>query len=293
MYHKQRWTPEKIKQRLNLIAPLVHRKRKNLPSFKYLELSSPLTPPPIQTDVDDSQWKEIDVNTYWGSWMQDFVLRTAFAVPEFMDNTQPIALFLPLGDAGDFSHPECLAYIDGVPYATCDRHHQEILLKPEWCDGKEHMLALHGWTGLGGFANGDAFTKLFMKPCSVVQINQPARDFYVLASITLETLTNLDENNPAKHHLLNALNDAVIALDTRDPIGEERFYASISPAMQILKEGIAKAGAPLNAFIHANRNHPRRRTRPYWGCRGVNAGSAPPQNRTHSLQRPPPDGAIP
>lgn len=251
MYHKQRWTPEKIKQRLNLIAPLVYRKRKNLPSFKYLELSSPLTTPPIQTDVDDSQWMEIEANMYWGSWMQDFVLRTTFTIPEFMDTTQPIALFLPLGDAGDFSHPECLAYIDGIPHATCDRHHQEILLKPEWQDGKEHSLALHGWTGLGGAMNNEVYNKLFMKPCAVVQIDQSVRDFCVLASIALETLTNLDDNNPAKHHLLTALNEACITLDTRDPIGEERFYASISPATQMLKDGIAKAGAPLDAVIHA------------------------------------------
>ncbi len=251
MYHKQRWTPEKIKQRLNLIAPLVYSQRKNLPSFKYLELASPLAAPPVQTDVDDSQWTEIEANTYWGSWMQDFVLRTTFTVPEFMDASQPVALFLPLGDAGDFSHPECLAYIDDIPYAACDRHHQEILLKPEWCDGKEHTLALHGWTGLGEFANGEELTKLFMKPCAVVQIHQPTRDFCVLASMALETLTNLDENNPAKHHLLNALNEAFIALDTRDPIGGEKFYKSISPATQALKDGIATAGAPLDVVIHA------------------------------------------
>ena len=251
MYHKQRWTPEKIKQRLDLIAPLVYSKRKSLPSFKYRELANPLTPSPIETNVDDSQWTEINANEYWGSWMQDFVLRTTFTIPEFMDTTQPIALFLPLGDAGDFSHPECVAYIDGVPYAACDRHHQEILLKPEWCDGKEHTLALHGWTGLGDMDKGDFFTKLYMRQCAVVQIHQPTRDFCVLASTALETLTNLDENNPAKHHLLNALNAAFIALDTRDPIGEEKFYESVSPAMQALKDGIAKAGAPLDAVIHA------------------------------------------
>ena len=64
MHHKQRWTPEKIEQRINLIAPLVYLKRKNLPSFKYLELSSPLAMPPVQTDVDNSQWTEIEANTY-------------------------------------------------------------------------------------------------------------------------------------------------------------------------------------------------------------------------------------
>lgn len=252
MYHKQRWTPEKIKQRLELIAPLIYIKRKSLPSFKYRELANPLTPPPIEIHTDDSVWKEIDATDYWGAWRQDFVLRTTFAIPEYMDSSQPIVLYLPLGDAGDFSHPECLAYIDGIPYATCDRHHQEILLNPEWCDGKEHTLALHGWTGLGGFANGDAFTKLYMRQCVVAQLHQPTRDFIVMSSIALETTNNLDHNNSAKHHLYNALNEAFHVLDTRDPIGVERFYASVESATQTIKAGIEKAGAPLDAIIHAS-----------------------------------------
>src|SRR5258706_6078892 len=251
MYHRQRWTPEKVKQRLELISPLVYIKRKALPSFKYRELANPLTSPPIEVNVDDSTWKEIDATDYWGSWIQDFVLRTTFTIPEYMDPTQPIALFLPLGEAGDFSHPECLAYIDGQPYAACDRHHQEILLKPEWLDGKEHVLALHGWTGLGGFARSEPFTKLYMKQCTIVQIHQPTRNFIVLSRIALETTDNLDDNNPAKHHLFNALNDAFNTLDTRDPIGDERFNSSLEPAIQTLKSGIEKAGAPLDAIIHA------------------------------------------
>ncbi|MBM4426212.1 MAG: alpha-mannosidase [Chloroflexi bacterium] len=252
MYHKQRWTPEKIKQRLELISPLVYIKSKALPSFKYAELASPLTHPPIETNVDDSSWKEIGANEYWGSWMQDFVLRMKFTVPEFMDASQPIALFLPLGEAGDFSHPECLAYVDGVPYATCDRHHQEILLKPEWHDGKEHTLTLHGWTGLGGMEHGDFFTKLYMRPCAVVQIHQPTRELIALARIALETANHLDENNPARHHLLTALNDAFIALDTRRPTQDsQEFYNSVEPAIKILRSQISSAGVPLDVVIHA------------------------------------------
>jgi len=37
MYHRTRWTPEKIKQRLGLITPLVNIKRKSLSSFRYVE----------------------------------------------------------------------------------------------------------------------------------------------------------------------------------------------------------------------------------------------------------------
>src|SRR6185503_7010648 len=150
MYHRIHWTPEKIKQRLDLIAPLVYIKQKPLSPFRYLELKSPLAAPPIGEDVDDSKWTEINVNDYWGAWMQDFVLRTSFTIPDDWDASQYVALYLPFGDAGDFSHPEALAYIDGQPYATCDRHHQEFSLRDNWRDGTKHLLALHGWTGLGG-----------------------------------------------------------------------------------------------------------------------------------------------
>src|SRR5215213_5129953 len=201
MYHRQRWTAEKIKQRLELLAPLVYIKRKSLPAFRYRELDSALTPASIGTDVDDSKWQEVNAYDYWGSWIQNFVLRTRFAAPDDWDTTQPTALYLPLGEAGDFSHPEALAYIDGIPYAACDRHHQEILLKSDWADGNPHLLALHGWTGLGGFGSNDSFTKLYMRECAVVQIHQPTRDFIVLARIALETVQNLDENQPARYGL--------------------------------------------------------------------------------------------
>src|SRR5215216_703372 len=251
MYHRTHWTPEKIKQRLALIAPLVYIKRKSFPSSFYRELDDALTAAPVGMDVDDSKWQEISANEYWGSWMQNFVLRTTFTVPGDWDRTQPVALYLPLGEAGDFSHPEALAYIDGIPYAACDRHHQEMLLKSDWADGNPHLLALHGWTGLGGFSSNDLFTKLYMRECAVVQIHQPTRDFIVLARIALETVQNLDENQPARYGLLNALHEAFIALDTRDPLDCDNFYQSVEPATQALKSGIQSSGAPLDAVIHA------------------------------------------
>jgi len=250
MHHRTRWTPEKIKHRLELIAPLVYIKRISLPLFRYRELDSALTPPPIGVDMGDSNWQEINANEYWGSWMQNFILRTTFAVPDEWDKTRPIALYLPLGEAGDFSHPEALAYIDGEPYAACDRHHQEILLRPEWADAKSHTLALHGWTGLGGAWKGDFLTKLYMRQCAVVQIHQPTRDFIVLSRVALETAQNLDEHNPSRYGLLNALNDAFISLDTRDPLDCDEFYASTELARQVLKSGIENSGAPMDAVIH-------------------------------------------
>jgi alpha-mannosidase len=176
-----------------------------------------------------------------------------------------VALYLPLGESGDFSHPETLAYIDGVPYAAGDRHHQEILLPAQWRDGADHLLDLHGWSGLFGDAVDPSASALFMRPCQVVLIDQPTRDFLIAARVTLETVTRLDDDNPAKGHLLNALDAAFKVLDTRSPAVQDvdgvsfvpsghvafgdAFYASVPAAYAALKDGIAKAGPALDVEV--------------------------------------------
>jgi alpha-mannosidase len=247
--HAVRWTAEKIAQRIRLIEPLVYRRKQALPPFRYRPLSGPLDAPPVSLDVDDSRWAVIEPNTYWSHWFTDFVLRCRFKFPRDWPD-EPAALHLPLGVSGDFSHPESLAYIDGVPYAACDRHHQEILFAPQWRDGQLHLLALHGWTGLGGFERGEPHTQLFMHPCALVQIDQPTRDFIATARVALGIANSLNENEPAKGRLLDALDEAFKIVDMREPFGDE-FYASIAPAHTALRAGIERAGAPLDVDIAA------------------------------------------
>ena len=129
MYHRTHWTVEKITKRLELIGPLVHRRHAYLPAFKMQELADSMTPPPLGT-VDRSGWKTIEPNSHWGRRYMDFILHTTFEVPADWESDKAVALYLPLGEAGDFSHPEALAFIDGTAYGTCDRHHQEFLLPP-------------------------------------------------------------------------------------------------------------------------------------------------------------------
>jgi len=249
MHHKTRWTSLKIAQRLTLIEPLIYRRHQPLPPFRYQVLSGPSEPPPIGLEVDDSDWVTIPPNSYWGNWFTDFVMRTQFQVPADWDSSAPVALYLPLGTAGDFSHPEALAYVDGQPYGTCDRHHQEISLRSDWHDGRTHQLALHGWTGLGGTMRpNEDNTQLYLHPCAVVQIDQPTRDFYATARVALGVAESLDDNEPAQAHLLNALDDAFNMLDTREPFGEG-FYDSIPRAHAVLRAKIEAAGPPLDATI--------------------------------------------
>ncbi len=248
MFHDIRLTSAKINRRLILIEPLVYRRRQPLPPFRHLRLGSPLIDPPVSPEVDDGDWPLIPWGSYWGEPRADFVLRTQFQIPSHWRTDSPIALHLPIGKAGDFSHPEALAYIDGLPYAACDRHHQEMLLPPRlFDDGATHVLALHGWTGI---LRNDRDARLLMRECALVQMDQPTRDFIALARVALGVADHLDGNEPARGHLYTALDEAFKVLDTREPF-DQRFYSSVPAAHDTLREGIAQAGPPLDVNITA------------------------------------------
>ena len=258
MLHTMRWTSQKIRQRLALIEPLAYSHHHPLPPFRFATLEDPRGNPPISPDVKDNAWQQIPWGTHWGSPNVDFVLRSQFQIPTDWSPAEPIALHLPLGESGDFSHPEALVYIDGQPFAACDRHHHEVRLSPRWHDGAPHHLALHGWTGgtkvlyfdTTSTQPGTHVPRLVMHTCHVVQIHQPTRDLIALARVALGVADVLDSNDPARAHLYNALDGAFRVLDTLEPFGE-RFYASVPAAYALLQDGIARSGAPLDVDITA------------------------------------------
>jgi alpha-mannosidase len=232
MRHDIRWTANRVSKIINLLKPLIHREK--------LPLSIQLQ--------QDGQWIDVPYGTYWGSWNYDFTMRCTFDVPEGWGDSA--ALHLPLGDSGDFSHPEALIILDGAPFAGTDRHHHEIRL-PKGTAAGTHTLELRGWTGLGGgFFPRDAQAKLFMGACALVRLDEPLRDLLRLMQAALDTAKILDENNPAKASLLTALEHSLHHLNTREPFGEP-LYASAGEAHARLAEHIAQAGSPLPIEITA------------------------------------------
>ncbi len=251
MYHEIRWTAEKIAQRIKLIEPLVYRHLQKLPPFRlHLEPDTEPGAPLVKPNIDDHDWPIVQPYTYWGAWQANFTLRTTFQCPAGWQPDTPAALYLPIGKAKDFSHPEALVYLDGVPYAACDRHHQEIRLPEHLLDGRPHLLVLHGWTGLGSMPAPPEHTQLLMRPCALVQLDQPLREFIVTARVALGAATALDDGQPAKHHLLNALDEAFKILDTREPL-DDALYNSVPAAHEALQTGIATAGPALDVTVAA------------------------------------------
>ena len=250
MRHQIRFTLEKISLRLNELEGLVYRNRKPIPPFYCLELETPELPALSELQASGPDWIEIPPHSYWSLPRTNFVLRTTFSVPpDWVKDGLP-ALFLPIGKSGDFSHPEALVYLDGKPYGSCDRHHQEILLPGFVLDGEEHTLLLHGWTGIGGQTVGDMTQRLKMGVCEVVQVHPQTRSFLALARVAAGITRHLDQQNPTRHHLLSSLDESFRLIDLRLPIGDS-FYESISQAQAQLQKGIKKSGPPLDVDLTA------------------------------------------
>ncbi|MEM8630919.1 MAG: glycoside hydrolase family 38 C-terminal domain-containing protein [Pseudomonadota bacterium] len=248
MSHDDRFTAEKIGQRLKLIQPLVFRNKLPLAPFAILPLDDALTPPPL--DADHSAWERIGHNSYWGKPDLNFLMRSHFTVPS--DWQGNLALHLPMGEAGDiFTHPEALVYVDGKPVASADRYHHTVPLPAHVHDGQRHQIALHGWTGLSSWPpDPDSNAKLFMETCRLVTRDRPTQFFLWLANAALGTARELLDRRSERHSILTALDRAFLVLDTRDPIGDA-FYDSVPPALEQLRTDLRQSGAPQDVTLHA------------------------------------------
>lgn len=249
MNHDARLTARKIARAIDLISPLVYRRRAPLEPLT-LRLLGSSADDPLSAAATDGLWQPVPPNTYWGRADLNFLLRGVFTVPNDFDHDVPVVLVLPLGDAGDFSHPEALAYIDGQPWAAADRHHQELPLPDRCRDGRDHDLLLHGWTGLLGHTAAGPGRKLFMGECAVAQIDLPTRRFLALARTALAAAELLSRDEPARDRLFNALDEAYRLLDLREPFGNN-FYTGVAAALAALEAGVTAAGLPLDADIIA------------------------------------------
>jgi len=237
LLHRIRLTESKIARRLELVETLVYQRRQPLPTFRFHAGDEPLVAP----DVDDGDWPIIAPNACWGELGQDFTMRTTFIVPT--DWQAPVELFLPIGNARHFVHPEALAYVDGHAYQGVNACHQEILLPARWCDGSTHVLALHGWVGIKN-------APVLMGQPEIVQIHEPTRDLVAAARVALGVLRELDEHDPTQARLLNTLDEAFRRLDLREPFGDG-FYESVAGAQQALNEGLLTAGPSLAVDVVA------------------------------------------
>lgn len=244
MNHSLRFTAEKIAKRLALIRPHIRRVRVPIPEFELEILPDATAKPGLGEAHGTVAW-----DSYWAGQDSHFVLRSRFEVPSGYEKP---ALYLPLGVAGDiFTHPEALLHIDGKAVASADRFHQLVPIDAALAGSGEHELMLHGWTGLTGWPpERENTARLQINRCYVVDRDTALQDFVAHAEVALDVACSCDTDRRLSSRLLQTLDEAFLALDTRAPLGEA-LHASVAAAHDVLRDGLSTAGAPMPETLHA------------------------------------------
>ena len=243
MDHEFRFTSVKIARRIELVRSRRFRAVKPFGPFHLQILDGPAARP--CTGGPRIEGRSLKAGDYWCGANTHFCLRSRFDVPRSW--AEP-ALFLPFGTIGDiFNHPEAVIYIDGQIVGSADRHHHTIV--PGVLAAGRHEIALYGWTGLTSWPMRDnAPERLMLRQCLAVDRNAELEAFLAHAGAALETAGLLESGAPVRTAILDVLDAAFVALDTRAPMGD-RLHASVPRALEVLRHGLARAGAPLRTRL--------------------------------------------
>jgi alpha-mannosidase len=129
--------------------------------------------------------------------------------------------------------------VDDQPLAAVTRFHQELFLPVALADGREHRLALHGYTG-HWFAHYDfnPHARLLMGEPALVRIDEGIAALAVTARLALEAAQLLNDDSPTRAKLLSALESALL-IDSQPQ----------AQALEGLRRAIDAAGAPLDVDV--------------------------------------------
>ncbi|MEM7736041.1 MAG: glycoside hydrolase family 38 C-terminal domain-containing protein [Deinococcota bacterium] len=244
MKHEQRLTLRNLRLKLNLIQDRIYCQKQVVEQFGY----QPLAGPDADMPTEDANWQTLTPPCYWADWQTDVALRTRFNLPVTWGH--PVAFVMPFDNPKDFNHPEAMVYLDGQRLAACDRQHHEVRLPDRVLDGREHVLELRGWTGLGDWKGVRPGSLPLLPRCAFAIIDEPTQQLVDVARLALELATNLTDDTPVKDLLLNAVLDNLNQLDTREPICD-CFYADVVQVLPQLQEAIQACGPSLNAELIA------------------------------------------
>ncbi|HEY66568.1 MAG TPA: alpha-mannosidase, partial [Caldilineae bacterium] len=227
--HRIRFTVEKLERLLRDVGARIYRERRPV----LVRISPEDLPDGITADA--SGWPVIEHGQMWGGRDQWRWFRAELCIPEEWAG-QRVAAYIALSHPMAPVHSEALAYLNGVAVQGIDRNHKELLLTESARGGETFDLAVHAWCTMHRWNPTWPFEQIF-QGVELVTVDMPTRRLYHTAEAALQAARAMDENNFARHAILNALDDAFQLLDFRV---NGDFYGSVPAALEALKAGLAQ-----------------------------------------------------
>ncbi|KAF1290738.1 alpha-mannosidase [Enterococcus sp. CU9D] len=234
---------DKLRGRIDALKELRYRNKLTLTDWFVKEDSTKEEKYP-PTDFTSGQAFSLD--SYWKG--RDFYLWIQREV-EIPNHGELLFLF-DIGKTGGGYNSgfESLLFINGKPYQGVDSNHQEVFLDQDLL-GKKLDVALRLWSGLEG-GGPEQVQKHEFRRAELVELDRETDGLYYLSDVVLNTIQELDGNDPVRYQLLDILNRAYLEIDWSYP-GNESFYDSIKKAASYLSDAVDDMEKDGNVVITA------------------------------------------
>ena len=227
-------TDRKLESRIQELAEYRYREIQPLKEFFMKEDTQSVVNPKVPDNFDN--WDTICVGDKWSGrdlylWMHKDII-----IPEKWKDKRVVGIF-DYGNtgAGNNSGFESMCYINGKPYQGVDVNHKEVFIKPELI-GSSINLTFRLWSGLEG-GGVPSPQEHCINRADLAWLDEEVDNFYYMGMMIVDTLKNLEDGNPVKYDLRNALDAACKCIDWSYP-GSEEFYDSLHQANEVLNNKV-------------------------------------------------------
>ena len=227
-------TDEKLEHRIRELQEYRYRDRIHLERFAVREDTENSVNPALPESFDG--WETLCTGDIWTGRDRYLWMHREISVPLEWQGRRILGIFdFGRTGGGNNSGFEAMVYLNGTMYQAVDGNHKEVFFDPSLC-GTTLDVTWRLWSGLegGGVPTPQEHR---IKCADLAWLDEETDDFYYLASMVSETVKLLEDSDPVKYDLRNALDAACRRIDWSYP-GSDAFYESVHEADAFLNQVI-------------------------------------------------------
>ncbi|MFW6007367.1 MAG: alpha-mannosidase [Halanaerobiales bacterium] len=228
------FTEEKLADRIKELNEFRYRNSIDIREFKCQEDEKGEV---AKYPPEKGEWQTIKTGERWQGRDRYLWLAKDIEIPAGWKGNKVLGRFdFGTTGGGNNSGFESLLFLNGRPYKGVDSNHQEVFF-PEEMTGNKISLRFRLWSGLEG--GGDPqIMEHQIKLAEICCLDEITDDLFYTARAVLETVRQLEDNNPERSQLLAVLDRSFQKLDWSRP-GSDKFYDSVQEANSLLNEELA------------------------------------------------------
>jgi alpha-mannosidase len=217
---------QRLRRALIELAPRIYAESRLLRTLLMLDIGSNVDP--RETPIPPSasgEWTPVHVGSRWGGHDRNAWFHAAIETPDtWLDQLDGgehlVVLRLLLGRGSEFGWPEGLLYVNGRLQQGINRHHADVLLRPDDVRSGELAFDVRAWSGM---LPDDHRIEL----AEIALLDRPTERLYHLLTAGADLVDTLDERDPLCYALASAL-DAAYDMVNLSPLS---FYPTVRVAV--------------------------------------------------------------